>query len=250
MDRTDLLNNELATNALDIIKKFNRKERYHLVKEALMDGEPKLNPDFHKRLKVATGQEIPENSYVAIDYHLDWIAAALYLTKKYQTKYINSILLEEKIPGKIHEKNGHNIITGNQLDTDLAVIYINNSLLHIIMIEVKVETGWNGKQLSSKGKRLKEIFGCKGNLFSFVNPVFVIAGPKLDYKTPNFLPKTIKYLPGFFFSDKMPGKYQPDASKMYKMELSAKQDLYKPTRYSDNNPESEWRVKLTFKSGK
>lgn len=60
---------------------FNRKERFWLLREAIGPGFSNLSEEFRKKLfnALPTGvPDIPANAWWAFDYHLDWIAVALY----------------------------------------------------------------------------------------------------------------------------------------------------------------------------
>ena len=56
---------------IDIIERFNRKERYVLFQQVATEGEVQLSPDFRKRL-CALGWPVPEHGVlILMDY---WIA--------------------------------------------------------------------------------------------------------------------------------------------------------------------------------
>lgn len=74
-----------AEVALEAIMAFNRKERYHLIRHAVTGGPWSLTDAFRSELERETGAgRIPDNAYVAMDYHLNWIAAALEIAKMSQ----------------------------------------------------------------------------------------------------------------------------------------------------------------------
>lgn len=68
-----------TTSLLDLLQAFNRKERYYLLAAAL--GVPcfTLADGFRKKLGALFGIEIPRDAYAAMEYHLDWLYAALAL---------------------------------------------------------------------------------------------------------------------------------------------------------------------------
>jgi len=109
-----------------------------------------------------------------MDYHLNWIYAAAYLSSP------------STQPADVHEnrevvepddKLTHRIIQGNQEDIDLVVAFEDGPTSHIVLVEAKGVTGWNKKQLNSKAARLKAIFGALGNYFPHMQPHFVIVSP-------------------------------------------------------------------------
>ena len=65
---------------LEHLESFNRKERFFLIGEALGNRAFQLSTDFRTRLSEAFGIEPPSSAFVAMDYHLDWIHASLFLT--------------------------------------------------------------------------------------------------------------------------------------------------------------------------
>jgi hypothetical protein len=70
------MNEFLAT--LDAL---NRKERYFVFTQATDNAELRLGPTFRRTLSTAVGFEVPESSRAYIDYHIDWIHAAVELAR-------------------------------------------------------------------------------------------------------------------------------------------------------------------------
>ena len=254
-------NQNKAQAALDLLQAFNRKERYHLLRDAVIGGPFPLTGDFKARLAHAVGLEpIPKDAdvYVAMDYHFDWIAAALYLAEQYGEEGPSDSSSSEPFkradwhvsdnshnPNKYGAEGEGKVIHGNQEDVDLLVAYIRDGLLQLLLVEAKVESGWSGSQLESKGDRVADIFGQKGEKFGFVDARFVLAGPpRKDGKAPAFDPEKVKKLPVPMFYDST-GPRQP--KNMYRMELVADQPLYQPTRTSKKGQEYlEWKVTKSF----
>ena len=56
---------------------FNRKERFLLVGQALGNSAFTLGDTFRQQLAQVLQREVPEDAYCAMDYHLDWLFAAL-----------------------------------------------------------------------------------------------------------------------------------------------------------------------------
>ena len=63
---------------IENLKAFNRKERFYLVGMAVGNPEFTLSREFRKTLdKTLVGLHVPEQAFVAVDYHLDWIYASV-----------------------------------------------------------------------------------------------------------------------------------------------------------------------------
>ena len=144
---------------LSYLEQFNSKERFFLVRQIL--GNPKftLAEDFLKELS-DIGLNVPKNAFSAMDYHLDWLYASLYLAE-------NNEESEEF-------DNLDQIIKGQQEDIDWLIAFEDNDKHHIILIEAKGVTGWSKPQMQSKAERLKNIFN---NCLVNIIPHFVIMSP-------------------------------------------------------------------------
>jgi len=151
---------EISKRLLKRIREFNRKERYHLLTNA-MGGEFSLNEDFASKLSKAIkqGDESPptknelasDATYVAMDYHLDWLAAAVQsICDPNSDKPIG-----ERIGNTLDD--GFQVLRGNQEDIDLLVVTKHKEKVWIILVEAKFDTGWSTKQLASKIRRLNWI---------------------------------------------------------------------------------------------
>lgn len=167
----------MSNEFIENLKEFNRKERYYVVAGAT-EGEFKLSEAFMKTLneKLPINCKITDRkgAFVAMDYHLDWIYASLFLTAN---KGMEKQCYE--MPEKIVEKGG--LITASQEDVDLIVAYPDledPQKSHLIMIEAKGDTSWNNGQATSKAKRLKTIFEYDGVKKANVSPHYIIWSPK------------------------------------------------------------------------
>ena len=125
---------------LQHLQEFNRKECFYLVGMALGNERFCLSEDFRETLGQALGVEIPENAFAAIDYHLDWLAASLYLAAN----------PEACTPYKIDRR----LITATQQDIDFLVAYESDEWCHMIMLEAKGVTEFSNRQFRSKVDRL------------------------------------------------------------------------------------------------
>lgn len=223
--------NTLISNLI----KFNRKERYFLIGNALGNKDFILSDEFRisiqkclQKLKV----NIPRNAFVAIDYHLDWIFASIFLTIKdnYSMLY----------PCDEH------LIKANQEDIDLIIAFnekqnnnnnnnnYNNNLTHLILCECKAATGWNNKQFKSKAERLRAIFGEDGKTYkNIVIPYLLLLSPRQPKKLDvNDVPEIMKV------NGNIPW-----------MELSVPNDLQKVTICDSSGKNCEngdyWKVEKT-----
>lgn len=132
------------TDLITILKSFNRKERFFLIGQALGNSHFILADSFKKKLSDKLELNIPSNAFVAMDYHIDWIFASLFL-------FLN--------PKKHPPYKTDGALTATQEDVDLIIAFIDRDIYHLILIEAKGETSWSNKQLNSKSERLKKIFG-------------------------------------------------------------------------------------------
>ncbi len=146
---------------------FNWKERYYLVDHAL-DGF-KLGSPFREQLGDEIGIRVPANAFAAMDYHLDWIYAAITLSA-------------EGIESDGHWETPANVATGKQLDTDLLVVFELDQITHIVMVEAKAKGAWDNKQMRTKVARLTEMFGENGNRWGGVTPHWVLMSPRPNRK--------------------------------------------------------------------
>ena len=171
------------SDLIEILRSFNRKERFFLICQALGlysekdEPEFKISDEFWKQLRKVIGPDIPEvppsDVFVAMDYHLDWIAASLFLFEsgKGGGNGFNNIV------------DGKQFIKGTQEDTDLLVAFRDakdQDNYHTVLIEAKADSPWTNKQLESKAQKLEQIFGKDGKRYSRVTPRFLVLGPKLS----------------------------------------------------------------------
>ncbi|MHB9130424.1 MAG: hypothetical protein ACYDBB_04945 [Armatimonadota bacterium] len=144
------------------LKRFNHKERFHLLRLALGDGmwpedSFQLSPKFIERLNTEFNLAIAADAFAAMDYHLDWIYASLYLAADRKVKTTEKSD-NEKI---LQPRCG---VNKNQEDIDLLIAFHEKdhqgakAMCHLIMIEAKCETGWTNAQIDSKLKHLNDIY--------------------------------------------------------------------------------------------
>jgi hypothetical protein len=168
---------EIPMNELiSLLESLNRKERFFLVGEALGNRSFRLGKNFRISLENASGVSIPPDAWVAMDYHLDWIAAAIHMT------------INDKTPSSIWENVKKEIVRGNQEDVDLIVGFGDSSSTTLILIEAKGDTPWSKTQMSSKSKRLGKIFGTTKVKNPTITPILVLTSP--DRTPTNLEPET------------------------------------------------------------
>jgi hypothetical protein len=139
------------------LHRFNRKERFWLLSDAVGKPFASLSPAFLHKVGTELGIELPPNLWWAFDYHFDWLHAVLTLGPEY---------VLQPLPG--HLINSPKIATGNQEDIDLIIAFDQT----VILIEAKFATSWTNSQMSSKVERLKEL------PVQHVKAHFVLASPK------------------------------------------------------------------------
>jgi len=153
----------VATTLVENLKMLNRKERFFLIGEALGNRDFKLDSGFRGRLGRTLGLTVPDDTFVAMDYHLNWLYAALMLTYRPQEGgcYPDPDVYVEE----------------NQEDVDLLVAW-DLPEPHVIMIEAKGATYFTHKQMESKLRRLVKIFGQEARTWDSVTPHLCLVSPR------------------------------------------------------------------------
>lgn len=144
---------EYMPGLVEALKRFNRKERYWLLRNALGADFERLDKQFMEQLGRTVGVSIPEDSWWAMDYHLDWLIGALHLLGGGQ----------KNAP----QHNTSKSVQGTQEDIDLIVAFEST----LILVEAKADTSWSNSQLNSKVDRLSQIVSDQAPqsvLFKFV----------------------------------------------------------------------------------
>jgi hypothetical protein len=149
---------------VDLLQMLNRKERFFLVGFALDNQQFALGVRFRELLQAEFHVEVPEDAFVAMDYHFSWLYAAAVLSQA---------------EGLGPFPSGGGIERGNQEDIDLLVAFDDEAITRVLILEAKGVTGWNNRQLRSKLERLASIFGTESNpgRFPFLRPDFAILSP-------------------------------------------------------------------------
>ena len=156
----------MSKTLLELIKYFNRKERY-LVVSSLLPPERTISAAFLERINSCLPDvKIVPADYWCIDYHLDWLYAALTLDGNAHAS------------GNPIDIDRAECFKGTQEDIDLLVVAERQEETHLVLIEAKATTGWSNEQLQSKASRLCAIFGESGKERKGVCPHFVLMSPR------------------------------------------------------------------------
>ncbi len=146
---------------VEVIRAFDSHERGILFKWAA--GEPfKISAELRSELSKKLERSLPAEPFVAMDYTLDWLHAAL-------TCFLIPEAWEESQPIQLET------IKGSQEDIDLLICWADPAP-HLVLVEAKGFTGWSNDQMASKAKRLGAILN--ESVRATVDSHFVLAGPE------------------------------------------------------------------------
>lgn len=161
----------MSNKLIENLKSFNRKERFYLVGQMLGNPEFRMDDKQLDKISELIGIKIPREYFAAMDYHLDWIYASLFLTQKHDEKPFPRNFIDNK--QKIDLQ-----ISGTQEDIDFLLTFVDHeNTTHIVMIEAKGDSYFSNAQLNSKNKRFKAIFGDE-DTWPNVKPHFLLCSPK------------------------------------------------------------------------
>ena len=175
----------IAERLVNSLQAFNAKERNHLMRFALLgetDPTPPLretgwvHQNFLDTLKnaltAAAGSgaqpEIrfsgePVCVYAAMDYHLDWLHAALWCTNNRwpghaegESPPVLRFAGASGTEGLLNPEAQHDVM-GNLEDVDLLLVIKDRLMTYLVMIEAKGEASFSRSQLASKLARLRLI---------------------------------------------------------------------------------------------
>jgi len=160
---------------LELLDAFNRKERFFLFTQAVGSSALLLGGKFREDLQEATGIAVPPDARAYIDYHLDWLHAAVLLSRE---ELGDGPWLNTATP-----PDGFLVSTGNQEDIDLVVAFEEGASTVIVLVEAKADTGWTNSQMASKARRLLRIFGSDEiPADAPIRPMFCLASPRRPVK--------------------------------------------------------------------
>ncbi|HHQ4611761.1 TPA: hypothetical protein ACSP2B_004054 [Aeromonas veronii] len=165
----------MSNSLIDNLKSFNRKERFYLIGQMLGNPEFRMDENQLDEISKLIKVKIPSEYFAAMDYHLDWIYASLFLTQEHGEKIFQRNFID-------NNKKVDLQISGTQEDVDFLLAFIDpENKTHIVMIEAKGDSYFSNGQLDSKNKRFKAIFGNE-NTWPNVRPHFIICSPKKPQK--------------------------------------------------------------------
>ena len=152
--------NKLITALVDLYA----KERFFVMQAVFGLKTPVLSAQMRRQICDQLKLEIPHNNHVFLDYHLDWVVAALTAGLR-RGKTVT------------YENTGKATVHGNQEDIDAVIAFELDGRTHLLFVEAKGVGGWNNRQLNSKVERLKTIFDESHSEHGHVIPHFALLSP-------------------------------------------------------------------------
>lgn len=219
---------------MDALMAFNRKERYHVIRTAVTGGPMTLNDGFRQKLEKTLGLKIPDNAYVAMDYHMDWVSVANWISSQGQSV----LTAKKKLKSNYPNKKAHPLFKGNQEDTDLLIAFRLEKRVVLIFVEAKADSKWKEAQIQSKAERLAIIFSKSDE--SLVDPYFVFMGPK---KGKSQAAKQVSQLPS---DAKWIFERGIDSSRIAYVEMKPTIQLYAPHRPGEKDESGNY-LRLSVK---
>lgn len=161
------------------LSKFNRKERFFVAVDAAGGDHEELHAPslqltdaFREKLEAAIGIPVPVHAWASIDYHLNWLHAAL------QWKANPGLLHEKTIRNDRFAADGLELVLRNQEDIDLIVAWTAPcGGLMVVLVEAKAYGRWTNKQVGHKVHRLVAIVDSARSAGLSFTPLLVLAGP-------------------------------------------------------------------------
>ena len=154
---------EGCQDLIELLDQFNRKERYFLICDALGLDKFSLSEEFCKRLEFMLGVTIPTDAQVWMDYHLDWLAAAV-------------VKWHEPSESDVYPNT--DLVRGSQQDVDLLVAFKEGGYYRLVFIEAKGYESWTNGQALAKAKRLETIFGKHGDKHPGLRVHYCLMSPR------------------------------------------------------------------------
>ncbi len=145
---------------IEQLKLFNSKERFFLLGYILGNETFDPSPQFRQDLEGALHLHLPTSVSAAMDYHLDWLYASLYLATYGEQ--------DGAIP------NENRVIAGQQEDIDFLIAYEEGADCHLVLIEAKGVGSWTNAQMNSKKERFATIFRTE---WPHIIPHFLLMSP-------------------------------------------------------------------------
>lgn len=127
------------------LEELDRKERNAVIRKVFKTENLQLSEEFISDLETTSSVTIPQDYYWALDYHIDWIYAALY-------SFYKAYSFDDFTPVQYEKNNSSPKF--NQEDIDFLIYFNQNNTHTFIFIEAKYDTAWSNKQFKSKDDRL------------------------------------------------------------------------------------------------
>jgi len=152
---------------------FDRKERHFLIRFVLGQVAETTDAGFRSEVGAALDLMIPDTAQWWMDYHLDWLYAALVLdTSPAQDRYPSP-----GFAGRFPDSPLLNV-NANQEDVDVLIAFMTSGITHLILLEAKADTGWTNRQVHSKARRLSAMFPEGVNSYPGIEPHFGLCSPR------------------------------------------------------------------------
>ena len=183
------------------LKLFNAKERDHLMRAAYLgvskpyeDTTKFLSDDFDTKLKLHVKElELDESQtrcvFAGMDYHLDWLFAALWMTANHPNwdgnpddKICLPLETHKTVDGINNLHSDFRLITGTQEDIDLLVVYTDGKKLAMLFIEAKGSAAFDRVQLGRKLIRLDRIIAQADSELQMQCRLILVAPKKPDFR--------------------------------------------------------------------
>lgn len=234
---------------IERLKMFNRKERDHLMKFALCEKPeaPILSDKLWAVIQKGGDKPHAEEMFVGMDYHLNWLYAALATVGKADSE------LKNKHENTWHEdvradSKNKRPIKRSQEDVDLLIAWVDPDpahVLHLVLIEAKLDSSWGSKQFKSKRKRLTLIReDAEARKLNFIDWRFLLISPRDAPKKNEFnLGKTPERYRWLLKRGSGGG-----ASELWHESLPIGSDLIRVGRKKDSGEEWTTTVSLRMKS--
>lgn len=171
---------------IDLLGSFNRKERFILLTQVTAgDRALTVSTQFRERLNALLHAEVqvPDleqvEHVIAMDFHLNWLAAALQLAL--DGKGVGEDLEQMEFSSKLSGAGllpPRRTFERNQEDIDLLLCWKDEAGHKLVLLEAKAHSPFSIKQIASKSARLATLFGAEGERYAGrnVHVAIVLAG--------------------------------------------------------------------------
>jgi len=136
-----------------LLTHFDRKERHALLEKVFGDNIRHIPNAFIAEIQKELPIVIPNNHTWFLDYHIDWIEAAIFFYL--EDTDLNDECCFPRCGGEGYPKF---TLDFTQRDIDFLIYFKENDSDNLIMIEAKYDTRWGNKQVNIKLDRLEAIY--------------------------------------------------------------------------------------------